>query len=194
MGKNGLESYREKRDFSRTPEPSGGEGKASEQPLFVVHKHHASTLHYDLRLEIGGVLKSWAVPKGPSLNPRDKRLSIPTEDHPLDYAGFEGVIPEGEYGAGTVMLWDRGTLENLTEEDGVEVPAEDAVERGHIVFALKGEKLRGSFALTRFRKGKKEMWLLVKKRDREARESVGPVEEEPGSVLTGRSLKEIARE
>src|SRR6266542_3760389 len=148
-GKSNLAGYREKRDFRRTPEPSGGKGRRSSRPRFVIQKHDATSLHYDFRLEAAGVLKSWAVPKGPSTNPKDKRLAMPTEDHPLDYAGFEGLIPEGAYGAGPVVVWDTGTYRNLTEKDGREVPVEDAVEQGHVKVWLEGKKLTGGYALTR---------------------------------------------
>src|SRR3981081_3395373 len=118
-------------------------------PIFVVHQHSARTQHFDLRLQIGGVLVSWAVPKGPSMNPRDKRLAIRVDDHALDYADFEGTIPKGEYGAGEVAVWDRGTYRNRTRRNGEEVPIERALEDGHLVVELCGEKLRGGFALTR---------------------------------------------
>ncbi|MDK2916771.1 MAG: hypothetical protein PWR25_1328 [Euryarchaeota archaeon] len=185
-----LEEYRAKRNFSRTPEPPG-ERKVSSNPVFVIQKHRASTLHYDLRLEVDGVLKSWAVPKGPSTNPKEKRLAVPTEDHPLDYADFEGVIPEGSYGAGTVLIWDRGTYRNLTEREGKEVGVAEAIRRGHVSFRLEGEKLRGGYALTRFRTGKGEAWLLVKKDDAEADPERDPVATEPRSVVSGRSIEEI---
>jgi DNA ligase D-like protein (predicted 3'-phosphoesterase) len=133
-----LSRYRRKRHLEKTPEPAGGARPGGGEPVFVVQKHAARTLHYDFRLEVDGVLKSWAVPKGPSLNPRDKRLAVPTEDHPLEYADFEGVIPEGEYGAGTVMVWDLGTFENVTEKKGVPVPLAEAVAHGHVKVILKG--------------------------------------------------------
>ncbi len=133
--------YRKKRNFSRTPEPKGGKSRSKSGPVFVIQEHDASNLHYDFRLEIDGVLKSWAVPKGPSTDPREKRLAIPTEDHPLEYAGFEGVIPEGEYGGGTVLVWDTGRFENITEKDGAIQPASEALKKGHLLVRLHGEKL-----------------------------------------------------
>ena len=164
-----LETYREKRRFEVTPEPVGkSQKKAGTQPIFVVQKHQASTLHYDFRLEAGGVLKSWAVPKGPSMDPRVKRLAVPTEDHPLEYAGFAGTIPQGEYGAGTVEIWDSGIYRNLKFNDGEEIPAEKAIADGHITFWLEGKKLQGGFALTRTGRGKEERWILVKMRDEKA--------------------------
>lgn len=190
-----LKSYREKRQFCRTPEPAGGGPQPSGgDPLFVVQKHAARKLHYDFRLEVDGVLKSWAIPKGPSLNPAEKRLAVPTEDHPLEYARFEGVIPEGEYGAGTVMVWDIGTFRNLTEKKGKPVPLAEAVAHGHVKVWLEGKKLRGGFSLTRFKSGKDEAWLLVKNQDELADASRDPVAEEPDSALTGRSLQEIEQQ
>lgn len=188
-----LRSYRERRQFSRTPEPAGGGPRpAGRPPIFVIQKHAARTLHYDFRLEVDGVLKSWAVPKGPSLNPQEKRLAVPTEDHPLEYADFEGVIPEGEYGAGTVMVWDYGTFENLTEKKGQPVPLGEAVAHGHLKVWLNGKKLKGGFALTRFKKAPDEAWLLVKADDEAADPHRQVLREEPDSALTGRSLEEIA--
>ncbi|MFP3942838.1 MAG: DNA polymerase ligase N-terminal domain-containing protein [Alphaproteobacteria bacterium] len=188
------EEYRKKRDFSRTPEPEGGKPPSGKAPRFVIQQHDASTLHYDFRLEIGDVLKSWAVPKGPSTDPGDKRLAMPTEDHPLDYADFEGVIPEGEYGAGTVIVWDRGAYENITEKDGEIQPAEQALENGHLLIRLHGEKLRGGYALQRIGKGGGARWLLVKMDDEAADARRNPVSTEPKSVLSGRTLKEVERE
>ncbi len=190
--KDSLKTYQEKRRFGKTPEPAGGERPASEAPRFVVQKHAARSLHYDFRLEVEGVLKSWAVPKGPSLNPKDKRLAVPTEDHPLEYADFEGVIPEGEYGAGTVMVWDTGTYRNITEKKGQPVPMAEAVPHGHVKVWLEGEKLRGGFALTRFKKSPDEAWLLVKADDEAADPGRDIQAEEADSALTGRSLEEIA--
>lgn len=193
--KDTLKKYRDKRDFRKTTEPSGkGKRKKSRQPIFVVQKHDARRLHYDFRLEVDGVLKSWAVPKGPSTDPREKRLAVPTEDHPYEYADFEGIIPEGEYGAGTVLVWDAGTYRNLKEKDGKEVPMANAIENGHATFWLEGKKLRGGYALTRFRKGKDESWLLVKMDDEEADARRNPVSSEPESVISGRTLEEVAGE
>lgn len=164
VSKDSLAEYRKKRDFKKTPEPhDAAKVKPGHQPRFVVQKHDASTLHYDFRLEIGSVLVSWAVPKGPSLDPRDKRLAVRTEDHPTGYIDFEGSIPRGEYGAGTVEIWDTGTYRNLKEQDGQEVPMEKALENGHLTFWLEGKRLQGGFALTKFGEGKN--WLLVKMKD-----------------------------
>jgi DNA ligase D-like protein (predicted 3'-phosphoesterase) len=196
MGKQDLKEYQEKRDFRRSPEPPGGGlgRKTAGGPLFVVQKHDASRLHYDFRLEVDGVLKSWAIPKGPSTDPREKRLAVPTEDHPLEYAGFEGVIPEGEYGAGTVMVWDTGPFQNITEKKGVPIPLGEAVAHGHVKVWLEGRKLKGGYALTRFKTGKDEAWLLVKTDDEEADASRDVLSAEPDSVLSGRTLEEIAAE
>ncbi|MFY9195836.1 MAG: DNA polymerase ligase N-terminal domain-containing protein [Methanoculleus sp.] len=162
------------------------------RPIFVIQKHDATTLHYDFRLEVDGVLKSWAIPRGPSTDPKERRLAIPTEDHPLDYADFEGIIPEGRYGAGTVMVWDRGAYQNLTRKDGQEVPVAGAIGRGHVSVWLEGEKVRGGYALTRFRTGKGEAWLLVKMDDAEAAPGRDLVATETRSVISGRTIEEIA--
>ncbi len=190
-----LDEYRKKRDFRRSPEPSGEGRRASGDRRFVIQKHDATSLHYDFRLEVDGVLKSWAVPKGPSTDPREKRLAIPTEDHPLDYIDFEGVIPEGEYGGGTVLVWDRGTYENrTTQDDDQEVPLGKALEAGHAAVWLEGEKIRGGYALSRVATGDDERWLLVKMRDEAADARRNPVSTEPDSVASGRSLEEVAEE
>jgi DNA ligase D-like protein (predicted 3'-phosphoesterase) len=192
MSKDRLKDYQEKRNFRRTPEPAGQESGTSREPIFVIQKHAARHLHYDFRLEVEGVLKSWAVPKGPSTDPKDKRLAVPTEDHPLEYAGFEGVIPEGEYGAGTVMVWDTGPYRNLTEKKGEAIPMAQAVAHGHVKVWLEGRKLKGGYALNRFKTGRDESWLLVKVDDEAADPRRNPVADEPRSALTGRTLEEIA--
>jgi len=198
MDTGSLQDYRGKRDFSRTPEPAGRKSGTSQDPIFVIQKHAARHLHYDFRLEVDGVLKSWAIPKGPSTDPKDKRLAVPTEDHPLEYAGFEGVIPAGEYGGGTVLVWDTGIYRNITEKTektekkGEAIPLGQAVAHGHVKVWLEGAKLRGGYALTRFKTGKDESWLLMKMDDAEADPRRNPTADEPRSVLTGRTLEEIA--
>lgn len=183
--------YREKRDFTKTAEPSGDASvRSSNRSRFVVQKHAASRLHYDLRLELDGVFKSWAVAKGPSLDPADKRLAVEVEDHPLDYGDFEGTIPKGEYGGGTVMLWDRG----YWEPEGSMDP-EEALEKGDFKFTLEGEKLRGSWVLVRMRWGKgteKKNWLLIKHRDDDAHEGDGDaLLGQDKSVASGRTMEAI---
>jgi DNA ligase D-like protein (predicted 3'-phosphoesterase) len=185
-----LKIYREKRDFRRTSEPSGNEPtKPSDKPRFVIQKHDARSLHYDFRLEVDGVLKSWAVPKGPSTDPREKRLALPTEDHPLDYIDFEGTIPEGEYGAGTVMVWDTGPYRNLKE-----TPIEQQLDDGHAEVWLEGEKITGGYALIRTAQGEDARWLLIKMNDDAADARRNPTSTEPESVMTGRTLKEISEQ
>ena len=203
-----LEEYRRKRRFDRTPEPSGEpdetkKGRRLPKPelgleprpvadygdTFVVQKHSATRLHYDFRLAIDGTLKSWAVPKGPSLNSADKRLAVQTEDHPLEYGGFEGKIPEGSYGAGTVMVWDRGTFRVEGKLDALK-----QLERGEIKFSLNGEKLRGSFVLVKLKHSTKgNEWLMIKHKDA-AEDAQWDIEQHDGSVLTGRTLEEIKEE
>jgi bifunctional non-homologous end joining protein LigD len=184
----GLREYKKKRDFRQTPEPSGRAGKKRKQGLcFVIQKHAATRLHYDFRLEHDGVLKSWAVPKGPSLDPADKRLAVEVEDHPIDYGDFEGVIPKGQYGGGSVLLWDRGTWEP-------EGDAGEALRRGKLEFSLDGEKLHGRWLLVRTGSdGAKPQWLLRKLADGEARPGGdgAVVDERPESVETGRTIEEI---
>jgi bifunctional non-homologous end joining protein LigD len=188
-----LGKYREKRDFERTTEPTGAAKpkKAAKRSLiFVIHKHRASQLHYDFRLEFAGVLLSWAVPKGPSLDPSIKRLAMQVEDHPVDYASFEGVIPEGEYGGGTVMVWDQGTWTAESEQVAA------ALEKGDLKFTLHGKKLQGSWVLVRTRGfGSKtdKSWLLIKHRDRFA-SSEDITVEKPRSAVSSRLLADIARE
>lgn len=192
MAKSGLSEYQKKRDFRKTPEPSGDERASGERPRFVIQKHSASTLHYDFRLEVDGALKSWAVPKGPSTDPSDKRLAIPTEDHPLAYADFEGVIPEGEYGAGAVIVWDTGPYRNLKEKGEGAVSMAEALEQGRVEVWLEGEKLSGGYALINT-KGD-DRWLLIKMKDDGADARRNPVSTEPASVLTGRTVEEVAGE
>ncbi|HMI87006.1 MAG TPA: non-homologous end-joining DNA ligase [Polyangiaceae bacterium] len=182
----GLQRYREKRDFAVTPEPAGGE-RSKTGFSYVIQKHAASHLHYDFRLELDGVLLSWAVPKGPSLDPKVRRLAMQTEDHPIDYGGFEGTIPQGEYGGGTVMVWDRGTWEPLEDP-------RKSYAKGHLRFALHGDKLRGAWHLVRTGKAsdEKKGWLLFKSQDDEARASGSIVEELQDSAATGRTLEQIA--
>ena len=184
-----LEKYVEKRKFDRTPEPAGHLTAQEPHPLqFCVQRHHATHLHYDLRLEVDGVLKSWAVPKGPTLDPAHKRLAMMVEDHPLEYGSFEGVIPKGNYGAGSVMLWDRGTYQLLGQ-----LPVEEQLTNGDFKFHMSGEKLRGDFALVRTKRGKGNEWLLLKKKDSFA-ETGWDTEDHARSVATGRTQEEIAQQ
>jgi len=162
--------------------------KASEKPIFVIQQHAARSMHYDVRLEIDGVLVSWAVPKGPSTNPRDKRLAVLTENHPLAYADFEGVIPEGEYGAGEVIVWDRGSYDNLKEQKSMA----ECFDDGTIEVFLHGEKLEGGYALVRMKTGEKN-WLLIKMADDYADARRNPVKSEPESVVSGVTIKELKK-
>ncbi len=192
-----LAEYRKKRDFRRTGEPCGDAADGRwDGPIFVIQKHRASSLHYDFRLEVDGVLKSWAVPKGPSTDPREKRLAVMTEDHPLEYAGFEGVIPEGEYGAGTVLVWDAGVYRNVTYEDREgkgEQSVAEGLEHGFVEVCLEGEKIKGRYRLIHAKLGGQEKnWLLVKGRDDHADARRNPVSTEPESVLSGRTIEQIA--
>jgi DNA ligase D-like protein (predicted 3'-phosphoesterase) len=151
-------------------------------PRFVIQQHHATSMHYDFRLEVAEAFRSWAVPKGPSMDPRDKRLAMAVDDHALSWGDFEGVIPKGEYGAGPVIVWDRGTYENLRDE-----PMEEALAAGHASFRLDGEKLHGGWSLRQI-EGRR--WLLVKRRDDEA-DGPDPVAEQPESVVSGRTIEEL---
>jgi bifunctional non-homologous end joining protein LigD len=187
-----LKKYRKMRDFGDTPEPSGGKPKKTKGPIFVIQKHHASHLHYDFRLEMEGVLKSWAVPKGPSYDPTVKRLAMMTEDHPYDYAGFEGVIPEGNYGAGNVIIWDNGTWELIEPGDD---PVK-ALKSGKLTFRLEGKKMFGEWALVRIhgRSPKGNEWLLLKHRDQFANEKIDVTEVAPLSVVSGRDVEDVNRD
>src|SRR5262249_24316520 len=186
----GLREYHRKRDFSITPEPRGEEAR-SEGRSFCIQKQAATRRHYGFRLEMEGVLKSWAVPKGPSLDPADKRLAMQTEDHPVDYGDFEGIIPEGEYGGGTVLLWDRGTWEPLEDPH-------QGLRKGALKFRLHGEKLGGKWTLVRIKgrdpRDAAKTWLLIKERDEEVRSSkvYGITEDRPEAVAPGRSREETA--
>jgi bifunctional non-homologous end joining protein LigD len=188
-----LAKYQAMRDFGATPEPKGASrARREKHPIFVVQKHAASHLHYDFRLEIEGVLKSWAVPKGPSYDPGTKRLAMMTEDHPYEYAAFEGVIPEGNYGAGNVIIWDQGTWEFLGPDDD----AGAAVRGGQIKFRLEGTKLKGEWALIHLsgRSRKENEWLLVKHRDRWATDELDVTEYAPQSVVSGSTVEEVGGE
>ncbi|MFD4633086.1 DNA polymerase ligase N-terminal domain-containing protein [Streptomyces sp. NPDC058284] len=224
--KDQLRTYRGKRRFDRTREPSGertsepsgeraeraqdevggtrqdeaAQDRQGDEPVFVVQIHDASTMHFDFRLEVDGVLKSWSVPKGPSTDPHDKRLAIPTEDHPMEYRHFEGVIPEGEYGGGTVIVWDRGTYRPTSHDKKKRpVPFGRALENGHATFELHGEKLRGRYALTRFH-GREEKsggsakptWLLVRTGSGGGKGAGTPDPRRARSARSGRTLRQVA--
>jgi len=191
----GLTKYKEKRHFDETPEPSGKKKSTKRGALkFVIQKHAASHLHYDFRLEMDGVLKSWAIPKGPSLNPEDKRLAMAVEDHPYDYKDFEGIIPEGNYGAGTVIVWDEGTYEPLDHEDKPIKEQEKILlsefYKGDLKIVLHGKKLKGAFALVQMKSRGENAWLLIKKKDEFVEKK--DITEDDKSVKSGRRLEEIA--
>jgi len=195
MSTGSLKTYREKRNFRRTPEPEERIKKRDgKKAIFTVQKHAARQLHYDFRLQVGRKLKSWAVPKGPSVDPKDKRMAVEVEDHPLAYAKFEGVIPDGEYGAGTVMVWDTGTFRNISKRDHQEVPITRALESGHVAVWLQGKRLRGGYALRRIVAGKKPRWLPIKMRDEKADSRRNPAKIETKSALSGRTMKQIKEE
>jgi DNA ligase D-like protein (predicted 3'-phosphoesterase) len=188
--KDKLSTYRSKRDTKKSGEPSAGQPKG--KPIFVVQRHDASSMHFDFRLEIDGVLVSWAVPKGPSLDPRDKRLATRTEDHPMDYADFEGRIAKGEYGGGTVVIWDTGEFENLTEKKDEHVDASEALANGHLKFVLHGQKLSGLFALNHSRMGGDDSnWLLIKVDDEAADRRRKPATTQLESVLSGKTNEDF---
>lgn len=198
---NKLNTYRDKRDFRKSPEPSGGVRKSAPKlkrdgnPIFVVQQHAARSMHWDFRIEVGDVLRSWAIPKGPSTDPKEKRLAVATEDHPLDYADFEGRIAKDAYGAGTVIVWDAGPYRNLTEGEDGPVPIDAAIDQGHAEIWLEGKKLRGGYALVHSRLGGDDRnWLLVKMKDAGADARRKPVRTEPQSVLSGRTIEQVAEE
>jgi bifunctional non-homologous end joining protein LigD len=180
-----LTEYKKKRKFDKTPEPGPKEKRTRTGRMFVIQKHRATQLHYDFRLEVDDVLKSWAVPKGPSLDPKVRRLAMQVEDHPVDYAKFEGVIPAGEYGGGTVMVWDYGTYKPEETDD-----VSAALRQGELKFSLNGKKLKGSWVLVRTRD---RQWLLIKHRDYYTTEEE-VTEIAPASILTRRTLAEIAED
>src|SRR5438132_1133705 len=186
-----LKKYKQMRDFGATPEPSGGKTKKTKLPIFVIQKHHASHLHYDFRLEMEGVLKSWAVPRGPSYDPTVKRLAMMTEDHPYDYADFEGVIPAGNYGAGNVIIWDNGTWELTEPDDAVE-----GVKKGKLAFKMYGKKMFGEWALVKIRgrSPKGNEWLLLKHRDEYANADVDVTTVAPRSIISNLDVDEIGAE
>ena len=191
MSDDPLGAYRDKRHFDSTPEPSGQVGEAGEGNTFVVQKHAARRLHYDFRLEVDGVMASWAVPKGPSYDPKVKRLAVQVEDHPLDYRDFEGSIPGGEYGAGSVIVWDAGTYRNVTEHRGQPVGVGEAIANGHLSVLLEGAKLKGGWSLTRT--GGKN-WIMVKRRDDTANATLDIETVAPESVQSGRLLEDVGRD
>ncbi|MBD3273447.1 DNA ligase [Candidatus Dependentiae bacterium] len=193
---NKLKEYKERRNLKESKEPTGKEKHIKlKHPIYVIQKHDATRLHYDFRIEIDGVLKSWAIPKGPSLNPKVKRLAIPTDDHPLKYAEFEGIIPEGNYGAGTVMVWDIGTYNNVYEENGKKIDMKKCYKQGEIKINIKGKKIKGSYVLVRTKNktGKKNQWLLIKKDDKYADARRNPTSTENKSALSGKTMKEIEK-
>lgn len=186
MPKKKLSEYYAKRDLASSGEPAAGRS-GSGHPRFVVQRHDARSLHFDFRLEIGDVLVSWSVPKGPSLDPRDRRLAVRTEDHPLDYADFEGRIPADDYGGGTVVVWDVGTFDNLNE-----TTMATSLDAGHLRVRLHGEKLTGAFSLVRTGlRGGREQWLLFKKDDEGADRRRKPAVTQPESVLTGKTNEDF---
>ncbi|TQD38866.1 DNA polymerase ligase N-terminal domain-containing protein [Haloflavibacter putidus] len=196
MAKDFLQEYRKKRDFDLSAEPFGEEKdkKKNDKQIFVIQKHDASNLHYDFRLSVNGVLKSWAVPKGPSVDPHEKRLAIATEDHPFNYADFEGIIPKDQYGGGTVMVWDAGTYKSdKKDDDGKIIPIEKQLKNGQATFILNGKKLEGGFTLIQINK-EKNQWLLKKVEDDKADARRKPTSTENKSVLTQRTMNQIKKD
>src|SRR5580698_4347598 len=189
-----LEKYVAKRDFTKTAEPKAGKSKSKDQLLFVIQKHDASRLHYDFRLEMGGVLKSWAIPKGPSTDPKVKRLAMMVEDHPFDYRNFEGIIPKGEYGGGTVIVWDEGTYEPIEEIKGKKAQEKHLLQQlksGSLKIKLHGEKLEGEYALVKTHGMGENGWLLIKHNDQFA--STKDITKEDKSVLSGKTIETMEK-
>lgn len=186
-------TYTKKRDFSKTPEPkANAKGRTHKGSIFVIQKHQATNLHYDFRLEIKDVLKSWSIPKGPSTDPKEKRMAIPTEDHPLAYAAFEGTIPKDQYGGGTVMIWDKGTYRDASDDSD---SLEKAYKKGVLEIYLEGDKIKGGYALVRMDSGaQKGNWLLIKKEDEKSDARRNPVSTQNKSVISGKTMNEIAKE
>ena len=188
-----LNKYNQKRNFNATTEPEGAIKKSTTELVFVIQKHAASHLHYDFRLEMDGVLRSWVIPKGPSMNPADKRLAIMVEDHPYDYKDFEGVIPDGNYGAGTVMIWDNGTYA-LADDEGitnVEKKLNSDLKEGHLSFILNGKKLKGEFTLMELKTEQENTWLLMKKKDQYS--TVDDVLLQDKSVISNLTLESLEK-
>jgi bifunctional non-homologous end joining protein LigD len=189
---NNLKEYKKKRNFRKTKEPKPESIKRKRTGLiYVMQKHKATNLHYDLRLELNGVLKSWAIPKGPSADPSQKKLAVPTEDHPIDYANFEGIIPEGEYGAGTVIVWDKGLYRNLKDD----ISLEEAYEKGKLEIFIEGKKLKGAYVLLRTGKkqDKGQWWLFIKMKDKYVDTRRDPIKTEPESVISGKKIEDIKK-
>jgi len=193
--KDKLNEYKNKRDFKKTTEPQGKKKKGSDKPRFVIQKHDATQLHYDFRLEMDGVMKSWAVPKGLSTDPSEKRLAMQTEDHPLEYTDFEGTIPEDEYGGGTVIVWDGGTYKNIREEkddDGMSM--QESYDDGKIEVWLNGKKLKGGYVMIHTKKREENQWLIKKMKDDEADARRKPLKTEPRSILSDKTIEEMDEE
>lgn len=186
--KTTLKKYKSKRDFTKTPEPTGNNIKKSKDPIFVIHEHQARSHHFDFRLESEGVLKSWAIPKGPSTNPAEKHLAIQVEDHPYEYKSFEGVIPEGQYGAGPVIIWDSGTFKNLKDDS-----LSKCIENGSVAVWLKGKKLKGGYALIRTKFRENKDWLFFKMKDEKADIKTDIQKEKPKSVVSHKTIEDAGR-
>jgi bifunctional non-homologous end joining protein LigD len=187
-----LRAYRSKRDFAKTSEPRGTKLRAGPALAYVIQKHDASHLHFDVRLEVDGVMKSWAVPKGPSVNPAVKRLAVQVEDHPIEYNTFEGIIPKGEYGGGTVMIWDRGSWRYGGDDPDPKQGIREGLRHGKLEIVLEGRRLRGAWVFVRTGKqGSKPQWLLIKQRDRHAGDGPEPVERFTRSVVSRRTMSGI---